>query len=69
MHGGKNPEIVNLFWNKKILKPQKHLISVRHWVFSMTLGFFSGGCFFQNNFDVHRSGYKQYKFSFVQSVF
>ena len=38
------------------------LNSFKHRLFSMTLGCFLGGCFFQkNNFDVRRSSYKQYK--------
>ena len=28
LHGGTNPEIADLFWTEKILKPQKHLSSV-----------------------------------------
>ena len=53
-----NPKIVDLFWIKKILQPQKHLVSIKHWLFYITLG-----CFFQNNFDVkfNRRSYKQYK--------
>ena len=60
MYGRTNPEIVGLFWIENILKSQKHFISVRHWLFSMTL---------KNNFDVHQSGYKQFMSSLVQSVF
>ena len=36
LHGKTNLEIVDLFWIEKILKPQKHLISVRYWIFYIT---------------------------------
>ena len=46
-YGGTNPKIIYLFWIEKILKPQRHLLSVRHWLFFMMLGCFLGGCFFK----------------------
>ena len=52
LHRGTNLEINDLFWIEKILKPQEHLLSIKHWLFFMTLGCFSGDCFFRNSFDV-----------------
>ena len=40
LHRGTDPEIVDLFWIEKILKPQKHLLSIKHRLFSMTLACF-----------------------------
>ena len=31
-----DPKIVDLIWIKKILKPQKYLLSIKHWLFFMT---------------------------------
>ena len=33
LHGGTNPKIFYLFWIEKILEPQKHLLSVKYWLF------------------------------------
>ena len=52
LHGGTNPKIFYLFWIEKILEPQKHLLSVKYWLFFMTPDNFPVGCFFKNNFDV-----------------
>ena len=36
LHRGTNPKIADLFWIKKILKPHKHLLSIKHWLFFMS---------------------------------
>ena len=39
MHRGTDPEIVDLFSYKKIYTFQKHLLSIKHRVFSVTSAF------------------------------
>ena len=45
---------------EKILKPQKHLLSIKHWLFYMTLGCFPGGCFFKITLMWSQNSFRQY---------
>ena len=45
LHRRTNPEIVDLFWIKTIFKPQKQLLSIKHWLFYMKLGRFPAAAF------------------------
>ena len=84
LHRGTAPKIADLFSNKKIFKPRKHLLSFKHRLFTMTFTFWladSSKLFtnwvaaFSNNFDVSSSetiitSFKQYFLSnLVRTVF
>ena len=59
LHRVTNQKTVDLFWNIKIPKPQKHWLSIKHWLLCMRLAYFLGDCFFKITLMWSRCSFKQ----------
>ena len=58
----KQMQKISIYFELKRYLRLKNISSIYHWLFSMTLGCSSGGCFFQNNFNEYLLS------SFVEAV-